>query len=144
MPMDCTGTADGVLAKSRRKGPRPPTLRSRVGNGKELIAGADGNSAEYREYQDLVDDFTSHLGGNPTITQAALIEEAAGLIYWCRRERLKLLQGGEINTTVYCTATNTLRRYMADLGLAHRLKDVTLAPTPAQYLATLEGKAGPP
>src|SRR5262245_48194160 len=58
--------------------------RSAVANGTRLIAHADKNSAEYRQYRDIVLDLVGHLGGDATVTQRAVIEEAAGLIVWCR------------------------------------------------------------
>jgi hypothetical protein len=54
-----------------------------------------------------------------------MVEECAGLIVWCRAERLKLLTGGAFNITSYCTATNSLRRMLADIGLEARMLDIT-------------------
>jgi hypothetical protein len=66
--------------------------RSRVGNGKALMAGIDQRSLPYREYQDTVADLCSHMGGEPTAVEQAIIEEAAGLIVWCRSARTALLK----------------------------------------------------
>ena len=107
--------------------------RSRVGNGKELLAGIDRRSLAYREYCDVVSDLVQHLGGEPTVAETAIAEEAAGLIVWCRRQRLVLLEGGDFDVAAYTTAVNSLRRLIADLGLARRAKDVT--PTLEQFLA---------
>lgn len=116
-------------ATARKK----PHMRSRVGNGKTLLAGIDQRSLPYREYQDTVADLTHHMGGAPTATEQAMIEEAAGLIVWCRQERLKLLQGSEFQIGPYTTAVNSLRRLLIDLGLDQRLHDVT--PSLEQYIA---------
>jgi hypothetical protein len=111
---------------------RPPTLRSRVGNGKTLIAGADLNSAEYREYRDIVADLVAHVGGEPTATQQAVIEELADLLFKSRRMRSVL--NAEVDTAQRCTLSNTIRRLAADLSYTRIPRDVT--PTLAAYLAS--------
>ncbi len=112
---------------------KQPYARSRVGNGKALLAGIDQRSLPYREYQDTVADLVAHLGNAPTAAEEVLIEEAAGLVVWCRQARLALLQGNKFEVSTYCTAVNSLRRLLADLGLEARLYDVT--PSLEQYLA---------
>jgi hypothetical protein len=117
---------DGVKTPERRAAVRKqPYARSRVGNGKALLAGIDQRSLAYREYQDTVADLVHHLGNLPTVTEQAMVEEAAGLIVWCRQERLKLLQGLKFEIGPYTTAVNSLRRLLVDLGLEARLHDVT-------------------
>jgi hypothetical protein len=113
--------------------PRAPRLRSRVGNGQELIADLDKRSALYRQYADVVSDLEAHLGGDPTVVERAIAEEAAGLIVWCRQARKTLIEGGEFNVGAYTTATNALRRLLVDIGLEARLRDVT--PTLNEYMA---------
>jgi hypothetical protein len=93
-----------TVAKPARSSPfrhRPPTARSRVGNGKMLMAGMDLRSAIYREFQDCCADLASHMGGDPTAVEAALIEESAGLILWCRHSRASLLRGEEFDLVNY-------------------------------------------
>jgi hypothetical protein len=91
------------------------TARSRVANGKTLINGADKRRAPYREYRDLVSDLADQIGGKPTPIEFAAIEEAAGLIVWCRRARLAMLEGSPPDT--YPTGVNTLKRLLDRLGL---------------------------
>ena len=129
MLVDRTVTAEQPPA-TRRK---PRNNRSRVGNGNALLAGIDQRSPQYREYQDAVSDLCAHLGNDPTATERAVIEEAAGLVVWCRAERLKLLTGGEFQIGSYTTAVNSLRRLLVDLGLEQRMTDVT--PTIDQIVA---------
>jgi hypothetical protein len=122
------GSAVDAAAKPKRKRSttvRKPTARSRVGNGKALLAGIDQRSSIYREFQDCVADMVAHLGNDATVTEQAMIEEAAGLVVWCRTERLKLLTGGAFQIGPYTTAVNSLRRLLVDLGLEQRLTDVT-------------------
>jgi hypothetical protein len=42
---------------------RAPTTRSRITNGKQMLAGIDGRSAEARRYRDLAMSFADDLGG---------------------------------------------------------------------------------
>jgi hypothetical protein len=105
---------------------RSPFVRSRVGNGKALLAGIDTHSREYREYATIVSDLVEHLGSDPSVVEHALAEETASLIYWCRRARLALLTGSEeFNVQLYTTASNSLRRLLADIGQERRLRNVT-------------------
>ena len=70
---------------------------------------------------------------DPTATERGLIEEAAGLIVWCRAQRVLLLTGGKFEVQPYTTAVNSLRRLLVDLGLEQRLTDVT--PSLEEYIA---------
>jgi hypothetical protein len=106
---------------------KQPFARSRVGNGKALLAGIDQRTLPYREYCDVVSDLASHMGGEPTAVEAAISEEAAGLIVWCRQAKLALLRGDDFDVAVYCTATNALRRLLADIGQQRRMRE--LVPT---------------
>jgi len=126
--------AIGSPLKRSARAAKSPANRSRVGNGKSLMAGADLRSADYREYRDIVADLVSHLGGDPSATQSAIIEEAAGLVFWCRRARLALVNGAEFDIGPYATATNALRRLLTDLGLQRVAKDIT--PDLHHYLAS--------
>jgi uncharacterized Zn finger protein len=117
---------------------RPPSQRSRVGNGKTLIAGLDQRSADYREYADVVADLVEHLGSDPTVVERAIAEEAAGLVIWCRRARRALLAGEDFDVSAYTTAANSLRRLLADIGQEPRLKDVT--PSLASIAAEIEAQ----
>ena len=130
------GHADAPSTPQRRprNAPRSAALRSAVANGKRLIANADTHSREYREYRDIVVDLIDHLGSDATVVQRAIAEEAAGLVVWCRNARLELLNGDTgFDITRYTTATNALRRLLADIGQERRLKDIT--PDLNDYLA---------
>jgi len=112
------------MPKRRAIARKKPRARSRVGNGKALLAGIDQRSLPYREYQDTVADFVHHLGGDPSAVELAIAEEAAGLIVWCRLARLALLTGGKFDVAAYTTGVNALRRLLADIGQERRLHDV--------------------
>ncbi len=137
--MSQTNLAEAELKPVKRHATalKKPTARSRVGNGKALLAGIDQRSLPYREYQDAVADLVSHMGGEPTAVELAIIEEAAGLIVWCRSARAALLKGEKFDVAVYTTGVNALRRLLADIGQERRLRDVT--PDLKTYLATRGG-----
>jgi hypothetical protein len=115
----------GKRPAKRSTATHKPAARSRVGNGKALLAGIDQRSLPYREYQDAVADLVHHMGDYPTATEQAMIEEAAGLIVWCRAARLNMLHGEKFDIGPYTTAVNSLRRLLVDLGLEQRMLDVT-------------------
>jgi hypothetical protein len=117
-----------------------PTFRSKTGNGKMLLAGIDQRTLPYREFQDIVADLTCHMGTDPSAVQQAMIEEAAGLILWCRQARRALLTGeGKFGIAEYCTAVNSLRRMMQDLGQERRMLDIT--PNLPAYLAQKKSRS---
>lgn len=113
---------------------KQPFARSRVGNGKILLAGIDQRSLPYREYQDTVADLVHHLGGEPSAVEAAIAEEAAGLIVWCRLARTALLKGDSgFDVGAYTTGVNSLRRLLADIGQERRMHEIN-PPTLSKYL----------
>ena len=61
-PDDAETTAPRRQAAARKT----RFMRSRVGNGKTLMAGVDQRSLPYREFQDTVADLTHHMGGSQT------------------------------------------------------------------------------
>jgi hypothetical protein len=113
--------------------------RSRVGNGKVLLSGVNPHSVAYREFADVVCDLVEHMGSMPTVVQQAIIEEAAGLVIYCRTQRASLLRkDSDFNVQSYTTATNSLRRLLADIGQEMRLKDIT--PSVAEFARELEAR----
>lgn len=71
----------------------------------------------------LVDEYrarlSEHVGGSPTITQAALIERAAFVHLRCALLDAKIVEGtfSEQDSRCYLAAVNTERRILAQLGL---------------------------
>jgi hypothetical protein len=95
----------------------------------------------YREYCDAVSDLVQHLGGEPTVVELAIAEEAAGLIVWCRKARIELLKDeGRFDLPSYTAAINALRRLLGDIGQERRLRDVT--PSLHTYLESKGFKKG--
>jgi hypothetical protein len=78
------------------------------------------------------------MGGSDCVTavEKALLEEAAGMIVWCRQARAALLNGREFSVGDYAKAVNCLRRLLDDIGQERRLKDVT--PSISAYVKAFE------
>jgi hypothetical protein len=117
---------DAKPPKRKASARKQPFARSRYGNGKELLSGVDQRSLTYREYQDAVADLTSHMGGEPTTVQQAIIEQAAGLMVWQRFKLAETINGQPLDVTAYCTAANTLLHLLREIGQERRAKDVTI------------------
>ena len=106
----------------------------RVANGSRLfVEGLNGRSALARRYRDLVAEFTSDIGGDPSEAQKQLIRRAASLSTWCEAQEVNLANGEEVDIGPLTTAANSLRRILQDIGFERRPRDVT--PTLDQYLA---------
>jgi hypothetical protein len=117
---DLPGDGEAIAVPAR-------TTRSRVGNGSSLwLEKVDGRSAEYRRFKDAYGDLILHLGGDEaTEPQRYLARRAAALVVWCEKAETALARGEDMNIVTYSTATNSLRRLLADLGLERRARDVT-------------------
>lgn len=104
----------------------PPTARSAVANGSRLfVQELDGRSALARRYRDLVAEFTSDIGGNPSEAQKQLIRRAASLSTWCEAQEVRLANGEEVEIGPLTTAANSLRRILQDIGIERKQRDVT-------------------
>lgn len=94
-----------------------PQARSRVSNGKGLLAGVDGRSATMRRYRDVHAQLTADLRVLSTEARRIAIGRAAALSVWCEQAEAGMANRGEIDIGRYTAAANTLRRLLADLGL---------------------------
>ena len=111
-----------------------PNAATRLGTGGTVLAGVDMRTHGGRRFKELAADFVDHLADEPTAPQLAIIRRAAALSVWCEEQEVGQAQGGDLDVTAYTTATNTLRRLLADLGLERRARDVT-PPSLSDYLA---------
>lgn len=124
-------------ARSPTLRPNKPEARSRVSNGKALFVDQiDGRSVLARRYRDVLAQLSADLGGDLTEAQMMIARRAATLAVWCEQAEAVMAGGGALDIAAFTTASNTLRRLVADLGLERRLKDVT--PSLHQYLAGRE------
>lgn len=100
------------------------TARSRVSNGKQLFLDGDGRGVAVRRYRDVLAALVSDLGGDPSEAQAIIARRAATLAVWCEQTESGMAAGNPIDIGAFTTATNALRRLLADLGLERRMKDI--------------------
>jgi hypothetical protein len=116
-----------------------PEARSRISNGSAtFLPGTDGRSAIARRWRDIAQALASDLGGDPSEAQALIARRAASLAVWCEQCEAGLAQGGALDIMQFTTATNALRRLLADLGLERRAREIT--PTLAEYLQSKEAR----
>lgn len=85
-----------------------------------------------RRYRDIFDQLVSDLGGDPSEAQIIIARRAATLAVWCEGCEGAMARGDDLDIAAFTTATNALRRLLADLGLERRARDVT--PTIADYI----------
>ena len=143
MTGDCMAEATDKTPRMPAREVKKPSRRSRVGNGKTLVSGADPRTSIYREFQDEVADLVAHMGGNPTAAQFDIIEEAADLKVKLRASRKARIVNGEatIPDVTCCTMINALRRQLVDLGLEARMADVIPGDALEQFFAERRKKA---
>ncbi len=68
-------------------------------------------------FKEICADLVDHLGDEATAPQFAIIRRAAALGVWCEQAETAQAQGEDLDVAAYTTATNTMRRLLADLGL---------------------------
>jgi hypothetical protein len=118
-------------------GEREPTARSRITNGKQLLA--HGNVGTWgRRYRDLVAIHVSDLGGPDSISasELAIVRRAATLMCECERMEERFAIDGQAEPwrlDLYQRASNSMRRLLESVGLQRRAKDVTRVPTVDEY-----------
>lgn len=118
--------------RSHLEKPSPKT-RSRVTNGNALLADLDGRTAPVRRYRDLYQQFVQDVGGDPSAAQDAIARRAAQLCVVLEQSEATYLAGGGVDIGEYTTASNAMRRLLADLGIKRVARDVT--PSLSSYLA---------
>jgi hypothetical protein len=106
---------------------RPPTCRSRITNGKELLPVADGRrvdgrSAVARRYQDLIASLSSDAGGEGQLSEARrqFIRRFAALAVLAENIEARLAMGQTIDLAEHCTVSSTLVRLAPASASLHR------------------------
>lgn len=125
--MDGPTTATPTPKPNRTPAAASRTNRSRVSNGRQLFldGSVDQRSVAARRFRDVLSQLVSDLGGNPSEAQAIICRRAATLVVWSEQAEAELASGKAFDIVNFATATNTLRRLLADLGLERRVLDVT-------------------
>jgi hypothetical protein len=108
------------LAKARAKNATGSQMnRSKVTNGKKMLAGLDGRSAEARRWRDLVASYTSDLGGPAKLTEAqrTLVTQAATLQVQAERMQAAVIRGEPVDAEQLTRLANAATRCLARLGM---------------------------
>jgi hypothetical protein len=106
-----TADSSAVVALSSRQ-------RSCVTNGKRLLAGIDGRSAEARRYKDVAMSLADDLGGAAGLTesQRALVKQAASLTVQSETMAAAMIRGEAIDVEQQTRVANSLSRTVHRLG----------------------------
>lgn len=112
---------------------RPPVAkpkspqRSRVGNGSIVLPDVDGRSPLARRVRELLGQFVTDMGGNPSEAQLAIAKRASVMVAWCESQEAGFVNGEEFDVATYGTTVNALRRLLVDIGLQRHARDITPA-----------------
>jgi hypothetical protein len=121
--------ADTAVIERRR-----PQAKSRISNGSAVFFdGVDGRSVVARRYRDVLTSLISDMGGDPSEAQNLIARRSATLAVWCELAEARMAKGDNLDIAEFTTATNALRRLLADIGLERRARDLT--PSVDAYLA---------
>lgn len=121
----------------------PKTHRSRVTNGKTLLAGVDGRSLWARRFRDVLQLHLADIGGEDSATEAekSILRRAAALTAELERMEVAFAQADGVadpdTLDLYSRTAGNLRRLLEAVGLGRRSKDVT--PSLSQYLHQAAG-----
>ncbi len=110
------------------------TNRSRVSNGKDLLAGIDQRTAVYRRYRDIIAAITTDQGGVERCSESRkqLIRRFSAISVLAEQAEAKLAAGEEIDIAQFALLSSTLTRLVSRLGINRVAKDV--GPTLSDYL----------
>lgn len=123
---------------------RSPTLRSRVTNGKQLLANVDGRTADARRYRDLCLSLVDDLGGETDLTevQRALVRQAAAMIVQSERLQSAVLRGELVDCEQLTRLANVATRIFSRLGIK-RHQAPSLNPLAEHFRRPPSGEARP-
>lgn len=104
---------------------RSRTLRSRITNGSQLLAGIDGRSAPARRYRDLCLSLADDLGGAATLTEAqsALVRQAAAMIVQSERLQADVIRGETVDCEQLTRLANAATRILSRLGIKRTARE---------------------
>lgn len=104
----------------------PPKLRSRVGNGRDLLPNIDGRSAPARRAKEIQWSIFSDLGGAERLseTRVQLIRRFAITVVAAEAIEAQLLEGGSIDIEQHAKLASTLVKLSQRIGLGRHAKTV--------------------
>ena len=123
------------MLESRITAERSPTVRSRVTNGKQLLANVDGRTADARRYRDLCLSLANDLGGAAGLTEAqrALGAVQAAMIVQSEKLQGAVLRGELVDVEQLTRLANAATRILSRLGIQRQRRNST--PSLHEYLA---------
>lgn len=139
--MEAVANLDARKSASRRPVDDPSVAprkgRSKITNGKVLIAGVDQRSPWVRRAKDVIAAHIADLGGvdNTSAAERSIIRRASTLTVELERMETAFATAGEaspLDLEVYQRCANSLRRLLEAVGLQRRPRDVT--PSLDEYL----------
>lgn len=114
-----------AVAAEMRSSSESGTSRTRAGKVRlRTLGDIDARTAAFRRFKELVASYTSDLGGDLTTAQSAIIQRAVSLQVWLEDAEASYASSGELDIATYTTASNALRRLLADIGLDRKVTDV--------------------
>jgi hypothetical protein len=107
------------MIESQTSAERSPTVRSRITNGRQLLANIDGRTADARRYRDLAASLADDFGGAAALTEAqrALVRQAAAMIVQSERLQSAVLRGELVDVEQLTRLANAATRILTRLGL---------------------------
>ena len=129
------------MLDSRAPVMRSPTVRSKITNGKQLLANVDGRTADARRYRDLCMSLADDIGGTSSLTEAqrALVRQAAAMIVQSETLQSAIVRGEIVDSEQLTRLANAATRILSRLGLK---KPAEPTPSLADYLSAIsEAKA---
>ena len=117
------------------------TGRTRAGKVRlRTLSDIDARTAAYRRFRELAEAYTSDLGGDLSTAESAIVQRVVSLQVWLEDSEASYANTGALDIATYTTASNALRRLLADIGLRRRQKDIT--PDITDYVSQKEPANG--
>lgn len=112
----------------------PPTLRSRVGNGADLLPGIDGRSASARRYKEVMLAIIADQGGLDRIseTRAQLIRRFVAASVLSEQLEARIIEGQPVDLAEHALLSSSLVRLAQRIGIDRRARNVV--PSLQEYL----------
>jgi hypothetical protein len=116
---------------------RKPGARSRVTNGKQVVAGVDGRSLTARRYRDLVAELCAELGGELGQAELLQIRTVASLVLHGELLTAAMINGDAVNSEELTRVANGAARLLA--ALRRRIKPKPGRPSHRERLLAERG-----
>jgi hypothetical protein len=109
--------------KNRASAPGSVTSKSKVTNGKWVLAGVDMRTPAGRRFRDLCNGFEKEAGGNLTETERSLVRQAAAVTLRAEAMQSALVRGARgVRFDDVIRLSSEARRLLAPINAAGRRK----------------------